>query len=259
MLLALAVLAGCGSGDDDPRSRVRAYLDSANAVQRGAGDELKRAGDAYTAFARGELGSRAAVRQMERSESDIRAVRDELAALQPPREARPLHSKLQRVYDMNLELAHETALLAAYQRRSNRMLAPLDRYNRALDASLRRAEGPDEQASALARFAHRLRGVERKLERLDLPFVLRVPHGDQLARVQATRSLAERLRGALEAQDAEGVARLLKRFRRAGDERRPRRKLARRALVEYERRYRQLNDAYAEAYRELARLDNTTR
>ena len=259
VVLVLAVIAGCGSGDDDPRSRVRAYLDSANAVQRGADEELERAGDAYMAFARGDLRPRAAVRRLERSESDIRAVRDELAALQPPREARPLHSKLQRVYDMNLELAHETALLAAYQRRSGAVLAPLDRYNRSLDASLRHAEGPAEQASALTRFAGRLRGVERKLDRLDLPFVLRVPHADQLARLEATRSLAERLRDALEAQAAERVARLLKRFRGAGDERRPRRRLARRALAEYERRYSQLNDAYAEAYRELAHLDQSTR
>ena len=258
LVLAVAALAGCG-GDDDPRSRVRAYLDDANELQHGAADQFKRASDAYLAFSRGELGPRVAVRRLERSETDIRAVRDRLAALRPPREAVALHSKLQRVYDMNLEFAHETALLAAYQRSSDAALAPLGRYNRRLDAALQGAEGPEEQAQALGRFAARLRTVLVRLDRLELPFVLRVPHADQLARLEATRSVAQRLRRALDAQDAERVALLLRRFRSGSDDRRPRRKLARRALRQYERRYSQLNEVYADVYRELSRIEKSLR
>jgi hypothetical protein len=257
-VLALVAPAGCG-GEDDSRSRVRAYVDSANQLQHGAADEFKRAGEDYLAFARGELGPRMAIERLERSESDIRATRDRLAGLHPPREAVALHSKLQRVYDMNLELAHETTLLAEYERGSDRALAPLDRYNRSLSAALRRADRPEPQARALARFAARLGAVERKVERLEPPIVMRVPHADQLARLEATRSLAQRLRRALQDEDAERVARLLKRFRGGASERRPRRGLARRALLQYERRYGQLNDAYADAYRELARLDKSLR
>ena len=259
LCLATAALAGCGGGDDDPRSRVRAYLDSANELQRGAADELKRAGEDYVAFARGELRPRVAVERMERNESDIRATRDKLAGLRPPREAVALHSQLQRVYDMNLDLAHETSLLAAYERSSDQALAPLDRYNRQLGTALRRADGPGQQARALDRFAVRLRTLLRGLGELDPPLVMRVPHADQVARLETTRSLALRLRRALKAQDAERVARLLKRFRSGARERRPRRKLARRALAQYERRYSQLNDAYADLYRELARLDKSLR
>ena len=238
---------------------MRSYLDGANKLQRGAAEQFKRAGDDYLAFARGELRPTSAVRRLERSESDIRATRDDLAGLRPPREAVALHSKLQRVYDMSLELAHETTLLAAYERTSDQALAPIDRYNRSLGAALRRAQDPEQQARALARFAARLRVVLRRLEGVEPPFVMRVPHADQLARLDATRSLADRLRRALDAQDAEGVARLLKRFRNAASERRPRRLLARRALTQYERRYSQLNDAYADAYRELSRLDKSLR
>ena len=259
LCLALAALAGCGGDDDDPRTRVRAYLDSANELQRGAADELKRAGEDYVAFARGELRPRVAVERMERSESEIRATRDKLAGLRPPREAAALHSQLQRVYDMNLDLAHQTALLAAYERGSDRALAPLDRYNEQLGTALRRADGPGRQARALDRFAARLRGLLRRLGELEPPLVMRVPHADQIARLESTRSLAVRLSRALEAQDAERVARLLKRFRGGASERRPRRKLARRALTQYERRYSQLNDAYANLYRELARLDKSLR
>jgi hypothetical protein len=259
LCLALAGLAGCGGDDDDARSRVRAYLDSANELQRGAADEFKRAGEDYIAFARGELRPRVAVERLERSESDIRATRDELAVLHPPREAVALHSQLQRVYDMNLELAHETALLAAFERSSDKALAPLERFNRQLGTGLRRADGPEQQARALERFAARLRTLLRELRALEPPLVMRVPHADQIARLESTRSLAVRLRRALQDQDAERVARLLKRFRSGASERRPRRKLARRALTQYERRYSQLNDAYADVYRELARLDKSLR
>ncbi len=256
--LALVALAGCG-GDDDPRSQVRAYLDSANRLQRGAADEFKRAGQDYVAFSRGELGPRVAIQRLERSETDIRATRDRLAGLHPPRAAVALHSKLQHVYDMNLELAHETTLLATYQRGADRALAPLDRDNRSLDAALRRAEGPGEQARALARFAARLSAALRRLGPLEPPLVMRVAHADQIARLESTRSLAQRLRRALEAEDAERVARLLKRFRSGAGERRPRRGLSRQALNQYERRYSQLNDSYADAYRELGRLDKSLR
>jgi hypothetical protein len=160
---------------------------------------------------------------------------------------------------MNLEFAHETALLAEYQRSSNAALAPLGRYNRRLDAALQGAEGPEEQAQALGRFAARLRTVLVRLDGLDLPFVLRVPHADQLARLKATRSVAQRLRRALDAQDAERVALLLRRFRSGSDDRRPRRKLARRALRQYERRYSQLNEVYADVYRELSRVEKSLR
>jgi hypothetical protein len=258
-VVLVAALAGCGGGDDDPRSRVSDYLDGANALQQRADGQFKRANAAYAAFARGELRPRVAVERLQRSEADIRTARDELAGLHPPREARAFQSKLLRVYDMNLELAHETALLADYRRGSDAVLAPLDRYNRRLGAALRRANGPDDQTGALRVFATRLGGVIRRLEALEVPPVLRIQHQDQIARLGATRSLADRLRAALEAQDAEEVARLLKRFRSSAGERRPRRRLSRRAIKQYNRRYSLLNDAYADVYRELSHLDKTLR
>jgi hypothetical protein len=252
----LAALAGCGGGGD-ARSRVREYVTSANAIQRGSTDEFKRANEAYKAFARGELRPGVAVTQLSRSEHDIRAARDKLADLRPPREAEALHVKLEQVYDMNIGLAHQTVLLAAYQRSSDKVLAPLGAENRRLTSALGNAAGPQDQSAALRRFASRLGGILNALRALAPPRVLRVPHADQVRRLEATRTLADRLRRALDAQDAQEVALLLKRFRQTASQRRPRRALARRAIAAYERRYQRLNDAYANVFRETSRLDKT--
>ena len=111
--------------------------------------EFKRAGEDYLAFARGELGPRVAVQRLERSESDIRATRDELAVLHPPREAVALHSKLQRVYDMNLELAHETRCSPTYER--ERRPARWRRSTATTAASERRCAAPTGAGAAGAR------------------------------------------------------------------------------------------------------------
>ncbi len=259
VLLGLLLLAGCGGSGDDSRDQVRAYVERANQMEQGATAELQRANDAYVAFARGELGAGEAVRKLQRGEDDIRTARARLAGLRPPQDAMALHEKIGRVYDMNLGLAHETAVLAAYQRDSQAALAPLDRANRALRADLDSAGGAAAQAGALARFSARLRRSLSTLRSLQPPPVLRVQHADQIARVARTRSLAGRLRAALDAQDAEQVATMLKRFRRASRGGAAHRGLAKQALRRYERRYEQLNDAYADVYRELTRLDRATR
>jgi hypothetical protein len=259
VLLGLLLLAGCGGSGDDSRDQVRAYVERANQMEQGATAELQRANDAYVAFARGELRPGEALRKLQRGEDDLRAARDRLEGLRPPQDAKALHAKLQRVYDMNLGLAHETALLAAYQRDSQAALAPLDRANQALRADLDSADGPAAQAGALARFSARLRRSLSTLRSLQPPPVLRVQHADQIARVARTRSLADRLRAALDAQDAEQVATMLQRFRRASRSGASHRGLAKTALRRYERRYEQLNDAYADVYRELTRLDGATR
>jgi hypothetical protein len=88
--------------------------------------------------------------------------------------------------------------------------------------------------------------------------VLRPPHGDQVRRLDATRQAAASLRRALDRRDAKGVARLLKRFRESRIGRRPRTALARRALTRYQRRYRELQERYADLNRQQRDLANAS-
>jgi hypothetical protein len=256
-LLAPLALAACGGGGDDARSQVNTYIEQANAVQRRSADDLERVNASYQAFARGTLEPEQAAADMARAQRVVRAVRERLADLRPPADARALHRKLVAYLDMNLGMARETARLAAYVPRAIAATAPLARANRRMRAALRAAATPADQAAALDRFARGLGGMLRDLRRLDPPPVLRPAHGDQIARLTSTRSLAVQLHDALVAQDAQGVARLLDRFRSAASDRRPRTKLAARALAAYNRRLQALNGAYADVQREQVRLDRT--
>jgi hypothetical protein len=253
-LLALAALAGCGGGDD-PRARVDVYVRSANTVEHRFAPEFKRANDAYAAYARGELRPRRAESDLTRAAVAIQDARSGIAALRPPAEARRLHDLLLRYLDMNLTFARETTRLATYSPGAGRALAPLDRANRDLSRRLAGEGDPDRQAAALQAFTRALEGMLRELRALEAPAVLGPTHRDQVRRLASTRSLAERLRRALIAQDAQEVARLLERFRANAAERGAGHRLAALGIRRYNRRYQALIEAYQDVQRELARLD----
>jgi hypothetical protein len=247
--------ASCGGDNDSPRARVDEYVRGANAVQQRYAADFTRANQAYGAYARGELEPRRAEADLGRAEDALREARSDVAALRPPAEARPLHERLLRYLDMNVGLARQTARLAVYSPGADRALRPLDRANRGLRERLQDAREPAEQAAALQRFTRTLERIMRDLRSLDVPAVLALTHRDELRRLDSTRSLAERLRGALLDQDAEEVARLLDAFRERGADRGRRRRLAAKGIRRYNRRYEALTEAYQDIAREQGRLD----
>lgn len=254
-LVALAV-GGCGGGES-ARDRVDAYIIRANTVQQGFEHDFKRANAAYTAFARSQLDADAAVRDLDGAARDIDRARAALAGLRPPPEAGPLHARLLRVFDMNADFARQTLFLARYQRGSAAALTPLDPADTRLRRDLRGARDPRRQAAAVDRFARSVGSVLAHLRSLDVPRVLAPQHRDQIAGLERTRGLARRLVRALRAQDAPLVAKLVKEFRRPSTRRGGGKRLARAALREYERRFRQLSDAYGDLRRQNAELGRT--
>jgi hypothetical protein len=98
-----------------------------------------------------------------------------------------------------------------------------------------------------------LKGSLVSLRALDVPAVLRVSHGDQIHRLDRTRSLALQLRKGIADRDSHRVAVLLVRFRRSASSR-GRTKLAAAAIDRYTRRYAGLSTAYSQIRREEIRL-----
>jgi hypothetical protein len=257
MTVLLTALTVTACGGDSPRDRVDAYLREATELQRASATQFDRANEAYVAFAKDELAPEHAIERVEQAEDVIADARGRIAGLEPPAEAAGLHDDLLRIYDMNIRFARETVMLARYVPAAEDVLEPLGPVNRRLQASLRRSDGPQEQARALGRFAEGLGGVVTGLRGLDVPPVLAPPHRAQVARLTRTRSLAGRLRRALLDQDSKQVAQLLVAFRRSVGRREQRRSLAARAIGAYNDRYRKLTESYQDLRREEARLDES--
>ena len=261
VLAASAVLlAACGGADrDEQRADVNRYIEQENAVLRSAQADFRALNEAYRKFSKGQLEPHKAIEDLAAAERTIRGARADVAKLQPPADARALHDKVLHYLDVNVFLADETAKLAGYMPASAAALEPLAQVNKSLQSGLADADTATAQAEALERFAGALERMLGKLRKLVVPQVLRSAHTDQVERLTTTRKLALELREALLDQDAEAVARLLKRFRRnnAGGGRRGR--LAGAALDHYTRRIRELDEAYAAVSREQQRLDEALR
>jgi hypothetical protein len=211
-LAVCAILPGCGGESD--RDRVQSYLKEANGIQRRATPAFKRSNDVYRRFATNKIRPSQAARKLAGAERAIRRTRTRLARLDPPRPAAQLHRKLLRVYDLNVNLADETTQLARYLPAAAAALRPVQRINRRLGRELKAAGDPTAQGRALGHYADALRTPVRRLRRLHPPPVLVASDRARVRRLAATRSLASRLRDAIEARDSRRVARLLLRFRR---------------------------------------------
>src|SRR5258705_12276219 len=105
-LLALALVLG-GCGGQSRRDRVEKYLTEANAVQDRAAPELAAANKAYVGFSQHKLAAGEAPSKLAAAERSIRATRAELAGISPPADARILHRRILRAYDLDAGLAAE--------------------------------------------------------------------------------------------------------------------------------------------------------
>ena len=261
--LALTLcLAGCGGGDDAldaRRAAVDRYVKGEQELMQRARPDFERANEAYVAYAEGELEPGSAIQQIRAAQRTIRNARDGLSVLDLPRDAQPLHDKLIGYVDATLELARETSRLAEYAPAVARAVEPLARVNRRLRSGLADAQDSAAQERALERFAAAIRAIRDELRALEAPLVLESAHADQIRRLDATRRLAGELWRGLEREDAEQVARVLKRFRAASSDDGGRRRLSAEGLAAYSRMLKQLREDYADVRREQLRLDRSLR
>lgn len=251
----LAVAAsGCGGGDSSARDGVRAYIETANAVQQRAAGEMEKANAAYASYSQGKLSSRRAITELQRAEDAIRDTRAKLAALRAPARARVLRRRLLAVFDGNVRLAQEASQMARYVPAAARARRSATAAGRRLQRELAGASGPDAQSRTLVRYGAALRRAEALLRDLTPPPLLVPTHRAELLRLESGARLARQLRGALTRGDARAVAALLVRFRRQARAPDGQRAVARAAAAAYARRYRRLGGLVVALRREEARL-----
>jgi hypothetical protein len=249
-------VAGCGGSDE--REQVSQFVKDANAIQERSGPAFDRANRAYVSFSKGELSTASAKTQLAAAEQAMRRTRDDIAALDPPSQAKELQRRLVVLYDADAALAHESTLLAAFVPASATAMKPLPAIGRRLTRGLRSARTAPQQMAALRAYASSVRKVIRRLQPLKPPPLLLERHHGQVEHLTQVRALALRLVHALGHQDSPAVARLLLRFRKLNSESisAP---LPPGALAAYNRRYLGVRRALQAVERERARLERTLR
>jgi hypothetical protein len=252
---AALALAGCGGGGDD-REAVRSYISAANRIQLDGTADLDAANAAYTRFSRGRQLGPAAVERLRDTVDRLRATREHLARLDAPAQAAALRRRLLAVFDRNIALAGEAALLAAYIPAASSAMAALPRYGKALRRGLA-GTGAAVKQRALTTYARCLSGLERRMRALSPPPVLLAAHRSQLLRIDTARTLARRIRDAVERNDGPAVARLLLRFRDVYTSSLLDRAVQRAAFRAYRRRLLGITTAVGALQREEQRLQRS--
>ncbi|MDP8942567.1 MAG: hypothetical protein M3N16_00350 [Actinomycetota bacterium] len=254
-LLATAALTACG---EDRRERIEDYLKEVNAIQERSRPEFDRANRAYLRFSRGRDDPTRRVADFRRAEAALGSARGVLARVEPPPEARTLHRRLLRFFDLNLGLAAETTALGRYAPAVARTLRALPKASRRLPRSIGDS-GTAGQERAFWRYAAALDRVAEELRRLSPPPVLAGPHRAQIKRLRATSTLARRLGEAIRTRATATAARLVLRFRRLSSTARPSRAIATRSTAAYNRRHKAIARASADVHRARLELERALR
>jgi hypothetical protein len=253
MLSAAVVVTGCGGSKHQRRDAVERFIRQANDLQTTATPSFKAANEAYVAFSKGKLPAGVAPRDLAKAEQSMRDMRDRIAGLDAPVDARELQRRMVSFFDADAALAHEATLLADFVPAATDAPKPLVPLGKRLSSALTKAKGPAAQQTALRRYASGLGVVIHKLEVLKPPPLLVERHHAQVSNLRSVRSLALRLVSALKAQDSSRVAKLLVRFRRLSAQRTS--AVAPSALRAYNRRFRSLQQSQVAVERERSRLE----
>ena len=214
LVTAVVLIAGCGGQGHARRDAVEDFIHQANDAQTDANPAFTAANKAYVAFSKGKLPSAVARRDLARAEQSMRSMRDRIAAIRAPADARELKRRIVALFDADAALAHEATLLATFVPAAQSASQPLSGLGRGLGTGLKRAKTPAAQEKALRRYASGLEAVIGRMQRLHPPPLLLDRHHAQIEHLRSVRRLALQLVGALKAQNSKRVASLLLRFRR---------------------------------------------
>jgi len=217
-LTAAAVLAALVVGylvidrGNSRRDAVAAYVEQANAAQAGL---ATRIGAINTAYAKLRLDPKAAARQapkLAQAERAIASSRARLAAVSPPADARILHRRLLRLFELEQSLAADVTDLARHLDAVTTGMRALALVTAQLSKDLQEGASPGEQAAAFRRYSSRLEAESSRLSRLRAPVLLVSARREDVARLGQISKTGDALGAAIATGDAGEVDRLLPRL-----------------------------------------------
>ena len=191
------------------REAVAAYIEQANAAQRGL---LTRLGAVNTAYAKLRLDPKAAAAQapvLAGAERTIAEALSDVVVLEPPPEARVLHQRLVRLLTLEdafardvTDLARRLSLVTSAQRELSVATSDLSR-------ELRDSSSAAVQAQAFDRYSARLAAAGGRLSDRSAPVLLAAAKREDVERLSRLATVADGLGAAIRSGRAARVTTLL--------------------------------------------------
>lgn len=207
LLVAVAVLAGCGGGKHTPsaRDRVTAYIGRVNLVQAEMRKPLLQVQLAVTGFGRGADRAKT-VADMTRADATLRRLRRRLDATDPPPQARRLHRLTLQLVDEETSLASELRDVAVFDPRFAAAMRPLAQAHASTQAALKGVHRVQEVAASVRTYRAAVEGSLSALRALRPPAVERPLYLAQVARLVALDESLGRLLQAVQKRKANAIA-----------------------------------------------------
>ena len=262
-LAAAVASAGCGGGHSK-RKAVTDYINRVDSVEKQLATPLAAVSTANQSFANPKKKNPKLEVQLATSERTMKTLSRRLAAIPAPPEAAHLRALLLQLVNRQVALTHEIDQLFTFVPAFQADLAPLAAADTNLKDDLARSgktvaateKLDSEKAAALETYAALVDNAIGKLRLLHPPAVWQPGYTTQLVSLQALRSSALALAGAINAKQAAAVPGLLERFDQAAvsDDSTPAQKAERAAVVAYNGRISALVTLSRKINAERARL-----
>jgi len=202
--VATVVLVG-GCGGDSRRDAVVTYIDDANAIQRELRVPLVAARTVYTELSRGDVELANASPRLAKAAQTIQTLEQRVEKLEPPPEAKRLHTLFLQYLEAQAGLTSEVEALAEFTPRFEQRLGALRVAERQLRSALAAATTADSQAAAIDRYGRDVGGVLRTLRQLDPPAPMAAAYETEVDMLADVQQAAAALAEALGNDDAEAV------------------------------------------------------
>jgi type II secretory pathway component PulM len=212
LLVVCVLAAGCGGDKGARRAAVSAYFDKVNVVQSRLAQPLLEVSKANRAFATGKADPAKVRVRLERSTRTFERLRKQLAAVDPPPDARTLQRLLLELVRRESELADETVQLARFVPRFAAALRPIGPAGRRLKAELNSKQPILAKAAALELYRDQLGAVLVQLRPLRPPPSSRPAFVAQLQTLAAVRASVTALARAIREKRNAAIGPLLHRF-----------------------------------------------
>jgi hypothetical protein len=154
------------------RAIVAAYIVRVGRIQLGMRPQVRAVDTAYKSFAKAPKNSGAVsarVQQYRHAEKTLARLRNRLAAVKPPREARKLQTLLVSLANQNVGVAHAVTGLAAYLPRLSQEQAPMRQALLTLRARIARAKTAKEQGQVFLAYSVTTAGLAGRIAALPAP------------------------------------------------------------------------------------------